>query len=173
MPKLLKFVKNSSVYLKGDRAEYIYLVKEGEIVLVSSIDGVSSNKTIKKGDFFGLFSAIGKVPRQEDAFAYGNVEVLAFDNEEFEKVVANNSRLSLQLMTLMSKELREVHKKASELLYEDSSSTSLPDGLYSYIQMYLDNNEKAKAKYIILKFMEEYPSDPRAKKLQGELQKLG
>lgn len=168
MPTILNFKKNAIIYFKGDRPDLIYLIKEGKVTTISEKgdkNTPSTTKVLKKGEFFGLFSAIGQYPRQEDAVSVSDLELLGFDEEEFEDLVAKNSRLSLQLMKMLSQELRKVHKKTQKILKIDDN-VELSCGLFAYIEMYVQSGDKEKAKYVIDKFLDAYPAHEKTEEVK-------
>lgn len=173
MPRVLKFKKNAVVYFKGERSQNIFLIKEGSVTLVTGEkSSVSTGKRdLKKGEFFGLFSAIGKFPRQEDAVSLSDVEVLAFDEDEFEGLIAKNPRLSLQLMQMLSQELRKVHKKA-QMILDTNVEISLADGLFGYAEMYIDKQDSDKAKYVLAQFLQAYPNHAKSEQAHEMLKNI-
>lgn len=163
MPQINRFKKNTVLYLTGDAPDGIYLIKQGNIMLssVATASGVGKHseskepnkKLVHKGEFFGLFSSLGGYPRQEDAVAYTNVEVLVFNELEFEQLVGKTPKLALQLMRLLSKELRAIHKKTREVL-ETNTITLLDESLYGYVQLYDKNNDASKVIYVATYFLQ-------------------
>lgn len=160
MPELSLFKKSTVLYLRGEASNYIYLIKTGTIVLSYGVDTEHPRRqVIGKGEFFGLFSAIGHYPRQADAVANSDIELLIFDEKEFEHLVGKNKKLSLQFMNMLSKELRLINKKVKEILQtRNSIVTGLDTGMYNYIKMYEKQNDTKKIVYIAKKFIETHPT---------------
>lgn len=156
MPKKVQFTKNSIIYFRGEESKEIYLVSEGEIQLNSDVFGVERSKRCLKGNFFGLHSAIGGIGRTDDAISLTPVELLVFDVKEFEDMVTKTPRLSLQLMQMLSHELRQVHKKTQAIMEIKTDAT--PDTrLFMYAKTYFENHEYSKAMYVCRRYAEQFP----------------
>jgi len=65
------------VYFQGDLDERIYILKSGRIALRSrDIEtGQDINDLIQTGEFFGVKSALGKYPREEDAVVLSDAQI--------------------------------------------------------------------------------------------------
>ena len=61
MPKAMQYTKGSIIYFSGDRDERIFILQQGLIVLTSTDieTGVPQTEHIKRGEFFGVKSALG------------------------------------------------------------------------------------------------------------------
>ncbi len=169
MSKTLQYNKNSILYLRWDQAQYIYLISEGVVVLSADNSNPVSKTKYTKGDFVGLYSALGKFPYQEDAVTHTDVEVMLFSVSEFESLVANKSSFSIQLLQMLSKELRNTHKKAKQILTDNIERVDKVNGLLSYVTLYLETKEFVKAQYVIQTFLRLYPDHSRALELKEKL----
>ncbi|MFW5642903.1 MAG: Crp/Fnr family transcriptional regulator, partial [Alkalispirochaeta sp.] len=88
MPKPVRFKANSVVYFSGDVDDRIYILKSGRIVLRSrDIEtGQELTDLIQTGEFFGVKSALGHFPREEDAMVLSDADVVQFTVPEFESL---------------------------------------------------------------------------------------
>ena len=174
MSKSMRLSKNSALYFRWDQSNYIYLISEGTVLLSSELNNSKIQQKHQKGEFVGLYAALGNFPYQEDAITETDVEVMLFTVEEFEKLISTKSSLSLQLLQLLSKELRKSHKQAKEILTEKKGKVNEVEGLLSYAQVYMRNYEYAKAKHVIDTFLRMYPnhSEAMAKEIEDMKNKI-
>ena len=86
MPKAITYNSNSVVYFAGDFDDRVFLLQTGSIAL-TSVDietGGQVTNYIKEGEFFGVKSALGNFPREDNAIVLTNSVCLAFQTHEFE-----------------------------------------------------------------------------------------
>ncbi len=174
MPKTLRFPKGSVIYFHGENAGEIFLIKSGSVVVSSDIHlGVEKKHQIDKGGFLGLHSALDKIPRQDDAIAVTDVELIGFDVDEFHKLITTKPNLSLQLMKMLSHELRSVHEKGKEIEGIDHAVRVDPEsGLFMCANFFCNKKEYEKAKYVLEKFIEQYPKSNNLSKVRDLLASL-
>ena len=171
MPNVRNYRTGSIVYFQMDKGENIYVLQSGKIALISTASGTTTEEReeLKVGEFFGIKSALGNFPREETAQAITNSSLVVFNQQEFEKYIANNSRLIIQTLKLFSNELRNVHirlrsifkkgketSNAYELLNTAESfhkEHSLNHAIYAY-KYYLSNYPDGKNKDRVNKLLE-------------------
>ena len=148
----------SIIYFEGDRGSNVFVLQKGAIRLIyTTLDGQEEvQEDVKKGEFFGVKSSLGRYPREETAQVLADSTVLLFDLKNFENLCLKNVRLVLQMLKVFSSQLRRVHKQVREQLGElnslENSAELLRVGEYYYKQGNPDM-----AKYIFEKFMHHYP----------------
>lgn len=172
MAKTARYSKNSVLYFRWDQSQYIYLIREGTVVLTNDIINPNSNGKYKKGDFVGLYAALGNFPYQEDAISETDVEVMMFSVDEFETLIANKPNLSLQLLQMLSHELRNTHTKAKRILTDSSAKVDNVHGLFSYVKLYTETGEIDKAKYVSQQFLKMYPNHSLTSEVKVMLEKI-
>ncbi|MFO8042830.1 MAG: cyclic nucleotide-binding domain-containing protein [Alkalispirochaeta sp.] len=163
MPKPVAFKSNSVVYFQGDLDERIYILKSGRIVLRSrDIEtGQDINDLIQTGEFFGVKSALGKYPREEDAVVLADAEVLQFTVQEFEKVVTGNTRIIVKMLKVFSNQLRRIHSKVSSMLNQEDQIDPA-EGLHHSAEFYFQNRQYEHARYIWQRYLDLYPNGRHA-----------
>ena len=164
----------SIIYFEGDQGEEIYVLQQGGIrLIINPIDnkGEENTENVKKGEFFGIKSSLGRFPREETAQVLIDSVVLVFNLEAFKKLCIKNVRLVLQVLKVFSSQLRKIHKQVRKQLGEletfEQSTELLRIGEY-----YFKNGKINKANYIFEKFMEHYQDSfmyDRAVKLKQAL----
>ncbi len=171
MSKKVKFAKNSIIYFRGEEASEIFLISEGEVQVTSNLFGVEKKKRHAKGDFFGMHSAIGTIGRNDDAMSLTDVVLIVFNVKEFETLITKTPKLSLQLMRILSNELRQIHT-VTQTVMDSKKELSPEEGLYLYAKCYYEKNEIKKALYVIERYMSMHSNGEHINEIQEMLKDL-
>lgn len=158
-PKAMTYKANSVIYFKGDSGEKVYILKSG-VVSLNSTDietGQEIHDQIQTGEFFGVKSALGKYPREENALVLKNAEVLAFSVDEFEALISKNTRIILKMLKVFSNQLRRIHKRVRNLLAFDEQ-VDAEQGLFKIGEYYFKKNNFQQAYYALRRYQTYYPS---------------
>ncbi len=158
MPKAMHYNANSVVYFTGDVGEKIFILQSGKIALKShDIEtGEEVTDLIQTGEFFGVKSALGHYPREEDAMVLQDSQCLMFTVPEFEDMVTKNSRITLKMLKVFSNQLRRIHGKVSNLLA--MGKREIPEqGLFNIAEYYLNKQMYPEAIYTLRKYQKHYP----------------
>jgi TolA-binding protein len=162
MPKPLQYRTGSLIYFQGDPADKIYILQNGKISLVSQDieTGEDIRESVQPGEFFGVKSALGRYPREENAMALSDATVMVFTVQEFEAVAMANSRIIMKMLKVFSNQMRRVHKQVSKLMAKEEEPPA--DGLFNVGEFYLKNKRFTHAKYIFSRYLIYYPSGKNA-----------
>jgi len=162
MPKPLQYRSGSLIYFQGDPAEKIYILQTGKVSLVyQDIEtGADVRDPVQPGEFFGVKSALGHYPREENAVALSDTTVMVFTVPEFEAVAMANSRIILKMLKVFSNQMRRVHKQVSKLMAKEEQPPA--DGLYNVGEFYLKNKRFSHAKHVFNRYLTFYPSGKNA-----------
>ena len=158
MPKAITYKSNSVVYFAGDFDERVFLLQTGSIAL-TSVDietGGQITNYIKEGEFFGVKSALGGFPREDNAIVLTNSVCLAFQTQEFETFAQSNTRIVLQMIKVFSKQLRSVHKKLASLL-DSKDDVDPEDGLFSVVTAFYNSQHYDAASQVCIRYLQDYP----------------
>jgi CRP-like cAMP-binding protein len=172
-PKAMSFKANSVIYFRGDASDKVFILKAGKVAL-DSFDietGEPLRDLIQTGEFFGVKSALGKYPREEDARALGETHVLYFSVPEFEKYVSQNIRLTMKMMQVFSSQLRKLHKRITGR-FDVKEKTDPEAGLFSVGQHYLKKGDASHALHVFKRYRELYPSGRFAEEAAGAAEKV-
>jgi TolA-binding protein len=161
MPKAGAYRANSVIYFQGDMSDRIFILQSGRVSLnYSDIEtGKDLHELVQVGEFFGVKSALGKYPREENALVQSDATVLVFSVPEFEAFAQANIRIIMKMLKVFSNQLRRVHKQVENLL-EKGESLSPETGLYSTGVYYLKNRQYSQARYILSRYLTYYPTGP-------------
>ena len=161
MPKPLQFSNGSLIYCKGEDADKIYILQSGKVNLVfADIEtGEDVRNQVEPGEFFGVKSALGRFPREENAVVLADSVLMVFTVPEFEKMAMANTRIILKMLKVFSNQMRKTHAQVSSLLNVEEVKPD--EGLFAIGEKYLKNKRYAHAKYIFSRYLVHYPSGER------------
>jgi len=129
------------VYIPGDRADSVYVLKKGRIKLsVLSESGKEiAIDIIQPGEMFGEFALIDESVRSNMTQALDEVTILVFNKRDFVNLLKNQSTLALNYIRMVGDRRRRMEKKLSDItskevparvceLLHELSANSLPTG---------------------------------------------
>ena len=163
MPKPLQYRSGSLIYFQGDPADKIFILQTGKVNLVyQDVEtGQDIHDLVQPGEFFGVKSALGRYPREENAVALQDTSIMAFTVPEFEQLAMANIRIIMKMLKVFSTQLRRIHKQVSSLMErEEQQNPEL--GLYNVGEYYLKNKRFFQAKYVFGRYLTFYPSGRNA-----------
>lgn len=162
MPKPAQYRQGSVIYFQGDAADKIYVLQSGSVNLgYQDIEtGEDVHDVVQPGEFFGVKSALGRYPREENAIAVTDTVSMALTVPEFEALAQTNTRIIMKMLKVFSNQLRRVHHQVSNLLEKNVESPE--QGLYNVGEYYLKSKRFAQAKYVFSRYLTYYPSGRHA-----------
>ncbi len=173
MPKSVHYKSGSVIFFTGDKDSRIYILKSGNVML-RSLDietGGEVQESVKQGEFFGVGSALGRYPREEDAAALTDAEVIQFTIPEFEVFAGTNNRILLKMLKVFSNQLRAIHTKVSSMLNQGNGLTP-EEGLRQSATHYATHRQASHAKYIWERYLELYPEGSYVAEAKETLQRI-
>jgi CRP-like cAMP-binding protein len=159
MPKPLQFRSGSLIYFQGDPADKVFILQKGKVNLVyQDIEtGQDVHDLVQPGEFFGVKSALGRYPREENAVALQDAGIMAFTVPEFEALAMANTRIIMKMLKVFSNQMRRIHKQVSSLM--DKEEQQNPEaGLFSVGEYYLKNKRYSQARYVFSRYLTYYPA---------------
>ncbi len=163
MPKALQYRASSVIYFQGDVADKIYILQSGKVSLnyTDIENGQEVHDIVQPGEFFGVKSALGRYPREENALVLQDTASVMFSVPEFEQMAMTNIRIVMKMLKVFSNQLRRIHKQVSNLL-EKEEQVNPEIGLFKVGEYYLKNRQYAQAKYIFARYLTYYPAGKMA-----------
>ena len=158
-PKAVQYRANSIIYFKGDQSDRIFLLNSGKVNL-SYVDietGQEVRDLIKMGEFFGVKSALGRYPREENALVLQDSAVMVFSVPEFEQLAAKNTRIITKMLKVFSNQLRRIHRQVQNLMVSNEQ-VNPETGLYQIGEYYMKNKRYGQALYAYKRYLVYYPS---------------
>jgi SulP family sulfate permease len=116
------FRAGETIYAIGDQVPELFLIRRGEVRITAPIAAsrqVHHIATYGRGDFFGGMSFLDEHVRSENAIAQTDIELFALPLEQYVRLSENHKKLSLLLMTAISRTL------AQRLRHADGERTLL------------------------------------------------
>ncbi|MCL2192108.1 MAG: Crp/Fnr family transcriptional regulator [Treponema sp.] len=172
MAKPIQYGANALIYCAGDKADKIFLLKQGRIWL-SYVDietGETTSDIVEPGEFFGIKPVLGRFPREENALAKDNAVLLVFTPSEFELLLLSNDRLVIKMLKVFSDQLRRVHARSSSIM---KAQYVKPDyGLFEIGDKYMKRMRYSQAKYIFNRYLALYPKEENAEEARNYLRTL-
>jgi TolA-binding protein len=170
MPKTLQFRTGAVIYFLGDDADKIFLLQKGVVNLTyQDIEtGQDIHETVQGGEFFGVKSALGRYPREENSMAMTETTLAAFTVPEFEQLASGNTRIILKMLKVFSTQMRRVHKQLSSLT--ESMMENPEMGLFKLAEYYLKNKRFPEVRYVCSRYLTYYPMGKFADKASKYLE---
>lgn len=159
MPKAMQYTKGSIIYFSGDRDERIFILQQGLIVLTSTDieTGVPQTEHIKRGEFFGVKSALGHFPREETATVVADSVAIALNVAEFEKMFSENKAIIMKMLRVFSNQLRAIHRKTESIL-NSNADVDQPTGMLSVAQSFLEDEQYKACCDVCMKLLSRFPN---------------
>ncbi|GAB1456199.1 MAG: cyclic nucleotide-binding domain-containing protein [Spirochaetia bacterium] len=159
MPKVGTYRANSVIYFQGDQGDRIFVLQRGKVSL--NYNDIETGKLIREiiqtGEFFGVKSALGRYPREENAVVLEDANVLAFTVAEFEAFSMSNTRIIIKMLKVFSNQLRHIHKQVENLM-ENPSAVNSEMGLFKTGEYYLRSRMYSQARYVLGRYLTYYPA---------------
>jgi TolA-binding protein len=159
MPKVGTYRANSVIYFQGDQGDRIFVLQRGKVSL--NYNDIETGKLIREiiqtGEFFGVKSALGRYPREENAVVLEDANVLVFTVPEFEAFSMSNTRIIIKMLKVFSNQLRHIHKQVENLM-ENPSAVNAEMGLFKTGEYYLRNRMYSQARYVLGRYLTYYPA---------------
>jgi len=122
-----KFSRNRKIFLQGDPADEIMLIKAGRVRLVKVFeDGTEVTLDIRSaGDFIGenMLSETGEYPLS--AVCMEETLICGFTRNQFEQLILNNPQVGLQVIRNLSRRIASLSDRIGSL-----SASHLEERLY-------------------------------------------
>ncbi len=159
MPKIGSYRANSVIYFQGDLGDKVFVLQNGRVSLnYTDIEtGKDIREVIQTGEFFGVKSALGRYPREENAVVLQDATVLQFNVPEFEQFAASNTRIIIKMLKVFSNQLRHIHKQVENLM-ENPTTVSPEIGLFKTGEYYLRNRMYSQSRYVFGRYLTYYPA---------------
>lgn len=157
-PRAVNYRAGNVIYMKGFRNSFVYILKSGVVSLnYQDIQtGQEDQDQIRTGELFGVKSALGGYPTDEQALALVDSTVLAFTVDEFEQVASSNTRIIMKMLKVYSNQLRRIHRQVQNLL-STGDSRDPEEGLFSIGTYYFNHQKFRQAVASFKRYLLYYP----------------
>lgn len=119
--KEMSIKKKAFVYTTGDRADTLYILKEGRIKITHlAEDGRELTiEILEPGDIFGELSLAGEEERETNAEALEDSFMCAMKRRDFEEFISKRPQLSLTITKWMGGRLRRIENRFENMIFQD------------------------------------------------------
>jgi len=117
--ELQYFKKGETIYEKDKHANYFYLVKRG-IVKAHRLDNQGKQlitELYKEDDFFGNHANDPQSSYEDYATAMEETQLYTVSREEFQKILAGNPMITMQLVEVLNNNLSEIKNQLMDMAY--------------------------------------------------------
>lgn len=142
MPKTAQYSKGSIIFFQGDRDENIYILQSGS-VLLKSLDletGTQLSEIVHIGEFFGVKSALARMPSLVTASVAADSVVVSLTISEFEKLFSTKQAITEKMLRVFSKSLRDIHRKTAEFLNTGVAYVMPETGMFNVAQAFYNDD---------------------------------
>lgn len=101
------FKAGDYIFEKGDEAEKMYVVKEGEVEIV--VDGDVVVEVAGPGVIFGEMAIVDNNPRSASARAKTDCSVVGVDEKRFNFLVQNTPFFAIHVMRVLASRIRKMN----------------------------------------------------------------
>ena len=117
----VKIAKGTILFAEGDGGDQLYVIAEGKLKLgTSSGDGRENLLSILgPGEMFGELSLFDPGPRTSTATAVTDAKLLSLGQEKLLPWLAENPKVSLQLLGSLAQRLRRTNEAVGDLVFSD------------------------------------------------------
>jgi CRP/FNR family cyclic AMP-dependent transcriptional regulator len=117
----LRRARGEFIYLPGERAERVYILKRGRVKLsVLSESGKEiAIDIIQPGEILGEFALVDEAPRSNMAQALDDVLLWVFDKRDFARLLSTQPKLAMSYIRLVGARRRRMEKKLSDITSKD------------------------------------------------------
>lgn len=156
-PRLKNFHAGSIIYFKDDKADSVFLLKEGKVNLVYNDikTGEEQVDVISAGEFFGVKSGLIKFLREETAKVVTNSTVIEFSSVEFEALITKNTSIILKMLKSFSNQLRRIGRQVQSFV-TNKAQTDPENDFFSIGEYYLKNKKYSQAISVYNRYLKYY-----------------
>ena len=144
-----KSYKGSPLFLQGDSADEMFLIKGGRIKLSKVLeDGTELTLDIRKaGDFVGenMFSDEGEYP--VSAYCLEDTLTCGFSRKQFEELILKHPKVGLQVIRNLSERVSWLTSRVGSL-----ATTNIEDRLYRVLKSVAKEHGTTSSKGIVIQF---------------------
>jgi CRP/FNR family transcriptional regulator, cyclic AMP receptor protein len=113
----LRKTRGEFIYIAGDRADYVYILKRGRVKLsvLAETGKEIAIDIIQPGEIFGEFALVDESLRSNMTQALDDVLMWVFSKHDFTKLLTTQPKLALSYIRLVGDRRRRMEKKLSDI----------------------------------------------------------
>src|SRR5271169_699158 len=116
-----KYAPGAAICREGEEGEEMYIIQAGKVRVSKQFAGKTHViSVLEKGDFFGEMAIVNRIQRTATVTAIDDVELLVFDREGLQNMIARNTRIALTIIDKLCRRLQNAHLKIQHLVKRDA-----------------------------------------------------
>ena len=116
-----KYEPGAIICHEGEEGEEMYIIQSGKVRVSKRFAGRTQVVSVlEKGDFFGEMAIVNRIQRTATVTAIDHVELLVFDREGLQNMIARNTRIALTIIDKLCRRLQTAHLKIQHLVKRDA-----------------------------------------------------
>ena len=115
-----RFPKDAVIFEDGSVGDYMYLILEGQVKITKMSDDGREKilEILEPGDFFGEMSLLDREPRSASVKTTRACLLLALSRQDFLDLLRQNPDVSMEMIRVLSRRVRETDEQIRGLLFE-------------------------------------------------------
>ena len=114
---VLHVAAGQPIFREGDAGADMFIIQAGRVGIWKEIEGERTTlNVLSKGDFFGEMSLLEGVPRNANADALEECDLIRIDGATFNNMIRNNVEIAVRMMRKLAIRLRQANERIEELL---------------------------------------------------------
>lgn len=149
MAEIKNYKRGDLIFKEGDWGNTVYQIQKGTIGIYSAYEEENEQllTTLTPGFYFGEMGIIDVMPRSATAVALENVEIAAFNSQEFSETYKNDPEMVLDIFQKMITRLRQLSDEYVDACktittYVEEHEQKHPVGLKAKIAKLISIGEK-------------------------------
>lgn len=115
------YAPGATICREGEEGEEMYIIQKGKVKVSKRFAGKTHVVSVlEKGDFFGEMAIVNRIQRTATVTALEEVELLVFDREGLQNMIARNARIALSIIDKLCRRLQNAHLKIQHLVKRDA-----------------------------------------------------
>src|SRR5208337_2498115 len=116
-----KYAPGAAICREGEEGEEMYIIQAGKVRVSKQFAGKTHViSVLEKGDFFGEMAIVNRIQRTATVTAIDDVELLVFDREGLQNMIARNTRIALTIIDKLCRRLQTANLKIQHLVKKDA-----------------------------------------------------
>jgi CRP/FNR family transcriptional regulator, cyclic AMP receptor protein len=115
------YAPGAPICREGEEGEEMYIIQAGKVRVSKQFGGKTHViSVLEKGDFFGEMAIVNRIQRTATVTAIDNVELLVFDRDGLQNMIARNTKIALSIIDKLCRRLQDAHMKIQHLVKRDA-----------------------------------------------------
>jgi CRP/FNR family transcriptional regulator, cyclic AMP receptor protein len=116
-----EYAPGAEICREGQVGEEMYIIQKGKVRVSKRFAGKTHVVTVlEKGDFFGEMAIVNRIQRTATVTAIDEVELLVFDREGLQNLIARNTKIAMTIIDKLCRRLQNANIKIQHLVKKDA-----------------------------------------------------